>query len=88
MPWVSVSFKSTVCVNLYANFPRASRPKTIELSADRAPLSVCNRPLAPGHSRMHTCFCGVWWDQESRINLRKLPSRLRWPSLKDASSNL
>lgn len=27
--------------------------------------------LEPGHRGMHACFCGVWWDVEGRIKLRK-----------------
>lgn len=27
----------------------------------------------PGDAGMHACFCVVWWDEDGRIKLRKLP---------------
>jgi len=32
----------------------------------------------PEHGGLHACFCGVWWDDDGRIKLRRLPKRRRW----------
>ena len=33
--------------------------------------------LQPGHAGMHSCYGGVWWDEDGRIKLRRLAPRHR-----------